>query len=72
MDQTIKFGEPFDVYGVIQCHVTSVIAISCAGFQVCMDDDMVNHPQVNMGENVRHLLFVVTIDRDKQLMQVND
>jgi hypothetical protein len=37
-----------------------------------MDDDMVNHPQVNMGENVGHLLFVVTINKDKQLMQVND
>jgi hypothetical protein len=24
-----------------------------------MDDEMVNHPKVNMGENVRHLLFVL-------------
>jgi hypothetical protein len=37
-----------------------------------MDDDMVNHPDVNMGENVRHLLFVVIINRGKRLMQVND
>jgi hypothetical protein len=37
-----------------------------------MDDEMVNHPQVNMGKNVGHLLFVVINDRDKQLMHVND
>ncbi len=65
MDQTIKFREPFYVYGVIQCHGTSVIVISCCGFQVCMDDEMVNHPQVNMGENVGHLLFVIIRDRGK-------
>jgi hypothetical protein len=33
-----------------------------------MDDEMVNHPKVNMGENVRHLLFVLISDRGKQLM----
>jgi hypothetical protein len=71
-DQTIKFGEPFYVYGVIQYHGTSVITISCARFQVFMDDDMVYHPQVNMGENVGHLFFVVIINTSKQLMQVND
>jgi hypothetical protein len=30
-----------------------------------MDDEMVNHPQVNMGENVGNLLFVIIIDRGK-------
>ncbi len=72
MDQIIKFGEPFYVYGVIQCHGTSVIVISCVGFQVRMDDDMVYHPQMNMGENVEHLLSVVIINKGKHLMQVND
>jgi hypothetical protein len=37
-----------------------------------MDDEMVNHPKVNMGQNVSHLLFVLISDRGKQLMQVND
>jgi hypothetical protein len=71
-DQTIKFEEPFYVYGVIQCHGMSIISISCARFQVCMDDDMVYHPQVNMSENVGQLFFIVIINRGKQLMQVND
>jgi len=44
-NQTIKFGELFYVYGVIQCHGTSVIAMFSAGFQVRMDDDMVYHPK---------------------------
>jgi hypothetical protein len=67
-DQTIKFGETFYIYGVIQCHGTLVVAISCARFHVRMDDDMVNHPQVNMGKNVGHLLFVIIINKGKQLM----
>jgi hypothetical protein len=33
-----------------------------------MDDEMVNHPKVNMGENVAHLLFVLSSDTGKQLM----
>ncbi len=67
-DQIIKFWEPFYVYGVIQCHVMFAIAISFAGFYVCMHDEMVNHPKVNMSQNVGHLLFVLISDRGKQLM----
>jgi hypothetical protein len=37
-----------------------------------MDDEMVNHPKVNMGQNVGHLFFPLISDRGKQLMQVND
>jgi len=37
-----------------------------------MDDDMVYHPQMNMGKNVEHLLSIVIINKGKQLMQIND
>jgi hypothetical protein len=30
-----------------------------------MDDEMVNHPKVNMGLNVGHLLFVIINDKGK-------
>jgi hypothetical protein len=33
-----------------------------------MHDEMVNHPKVNMSQNVGHLLFVLISDRGKQLM----
>jgi hypothetical protein len=45
-----------------------VEAISCAKLHIHMDDKMVDHPKVNMHEYAWHLLFIVIINKDKQLV----